>query len=90
MVIYEAFVEDKLEVPKHLARTVHDLYFEPQYEELRPRTIWSLSTHLRRRLRNSIRSKAETHAEDVQLMAAATPCAKLQESTQGMCGLLRN
>jgi hypothetical protein len=30
--IYEAFVEGKLEAPKHLARTVHDLYFEPKYE----------------------------------------------------------
>jgi hypothetical protein len=29
VVIYEAFVEGKLEAPKHLARTVHDLYFEP-------------------------------------------------------------
>ena len=28
---------------KHLARSVHDLYFEPKYEEFRPRTIWSLS-----------------------------------------------
>src|ERR1700735_4332321 len=43
MIIYEAFVEGKLEAPKHLARTVHDLYFEPKYEEFRPRTIWSLS-----------------------------------------------
>jgi hypothetical protein len=32
-----------LEAPKHLARTVHDLYFEPKYEEFRPRTIWTLS-----------------------------------------------
>jgi hypothetical protein len=30
VVIYEAFVEAKLEAPKHLARTVHDLYFEPK------------------------------------------------------------
>jgi hypothetical protein len=44
VVIYEAFVEGKLEAPKHLARTVHDLYFEPRYEEFRPRTIWSLSS----------------------------------------------
>jgi hypothetical protein len=22
---------------------VHDFYFEPQYEEFRPRTMWSLS-----------------------------------------------
>jgi hypothetical protein len=43
VVIYEAFVEDKLEAPKHLARTVHDLYFDPKYEEFRSRTIWSLS-----------------------------------------------
>ena len=43
VVIYEAFVEGRLEAPKHMARTVHDLYFEPRYEEFRPRTIWSLS-----------------------------------------------
>ena len=43
VVVYEAFVEGKLEAPKHLARNVHDLYFEPKYEEFRPRTIWSLS-----------------------------------------------
>jgi hypothetical protein len=43
VVIYEAFVEGKQEVPKHLAHTVHDLYFEPKFEEFRPRTIWSLS-----------------------------------------------
>ena len=43
VVIYEAFVEGKPEAPKHLARSVHDLYFEPKYEEFRPRTIWSLS-----------------------------------------------
>jgi hypothetical protein len=29
VVIYEAFVEGNLEAAKHLARTVHDLYFEP-------------------------------------------------------------
>ena len=33
----------QLEAPKHLVRTVHDLYFEPKYEEFRSRTIWSLS-----------------------------------------------
>jgi hypothetical protein len=43
VVIYEAFVEEKLEAQKHLARTLHDLYFEPKYEEFRPRTAWSLS-----------------------------------------------
>jgi len=43
VVIYEAFIEGRLEAPKHLARNVHDLYFEPKHEEFRPRTIWSLS-----------------------------------------------
>jgi hypothetical protein len=43
VVIYEAFVEGKLEAPKHLARAVHDLYFEPKYEDFKSRTIWSLS-----------------------------------------------
>jgi len=49
MVTYEAFVEGRLEAPKHLVRSVHDLYFEPKYEEFRPRTIWSFSqcVHLR-------------------------------------------
>jgi len=30
VVIYEAFVEGRLEAPKHLARTMHDPYFEPK------------------------------------------------------------
>lgn len=43
LIIYQAFIESELEVPKHLARNVHDLYFEPQHEEFQPRTVWSLS-----------------------------------------------
>ena len=43
LVIYRAFIEGQLEVPKHLARRVHDLYFNPQHEEFAPRTMWSLS-----------------------------------------------
>lgn len=43
IIIYQAFIEGELDVPKHLARPLHDLYFEPQYEEFRPRTLWSLS-----------------------------------------------
>lgn len=42
VVIYEAFAEGKLEAPKHLARTVQDLYFEPECEEFQTGTIWSL------------------------------------------------
>ena len=43
LVIYRAFVEGKLDAPKHLARRVHDQYFDPQVEEFAPRTVWSLS-----------------------------------------------
>jgi hypothetical protein len=43
MIIYRAFVESELEVPRHLDRKVHDLYFNPQHEEFQPRTMWSLS-----------------------------------------------
>ncbi len=43
LVIYQAFVQGELDVPKHLARRVHDLYFKPQVEEFAPRTAWSLS-----------------------------------------------
>jgi hypothetical protein len=43
LVIYRAFIESELDVPKHLARPVHDLYFNPQHEEFQPRTVWSLS-----------------------------------------------
>lgn len=42
-VIYEAFIEQRLDVPKHLARLVHQNYFEPTHEEFKPRTMWSLS-----------------------------------------------
>jgi len=43
LVIYKAFVEGELDVPKHLARRVHDLYFNPRVEQFAPRTTWSLS-----------------------------------------------
>lgn len=43
LVIYQAFVEQQLEVPKHLAGDVHRHYFEPEYDEFKPRTMWSLS-----------------------------------------------
>ena len=43
LVIYRAFIEGELEVSRYLARPVHDLYFNPQHEDFRPRTLWSLS-----------------------------------------------
>jgi hypothetical protein len=43
MIIYQAFIESELDVPRHLARRVHDLYFDPQYDEFKSRTVWSLS-----------------------------------------------
>jgi hypothetical protein len=41
MIIYQAFIESELEVPRHFARRVHDLYFEPRYDEFKPRTVWT-------------------------------------------------
>jgi hypothetical protein len=43
LIIYQAFIEGELDVPRHLARTVHERYFNPQQEEFAPRTTWSLS-----------------------------------------------
>lgn len=43
LTIYRAFIEGDLEVPRHLARRVHELYFSPQHEEFGPITMWSLS-----------------------------------------------
>jgi len=43
LIIYNAFVESALSIPKHLVHEVHKLYFEPTYEDFRPRTLWSLS-----------------------------------------------
>lgn len=43
LLIYQAFIEADLDIPRHLARPVHDLYFNPQVEEFQPRTMWSLS-----------------------------------------------
>jgi hypothetical protein len=43
LIIYHAFIEAGLSVPRHLVRTVHQNYFEPMVEEFRPRTLWSLS-----------------------------------------------
>jgi hypothetical protein len=43
LIIYRAFVEAELDVPRHLDRRVNDLYFNPPHEEFAPRTMWSLS-----------------------------------------------
>jgi hypothetical protein len=43
LILYAAFVDGKLDAPKSLLQEVHRLYFEPQYEEFSPRTMWSLS-----------------------------------------------
>jgi hypothetical protein len=44
-VITLSVLEQQIEriVPKHLARLVHNYYFDPQHEEFAPRTMWSLS-----------------------------------------------
>jgi hypothetical protein len=43
LTIYRAFIEGDLDVPKHLARRVHELYFTPERPAFESRTMWSLS-----------------------------------------------
>ena len=43
LILYSAFVDGNLEAPRSLLPEVHRLYFEPQYPEFSPRTMWSLS-----------------------------------------------
>lgn len=43
LIFYAAFIDGKLDAPRSLRSKVHRLYFEPQYEEFSPRTMWSLS-----------------------------------------------
>jgi hypothetical protein len=43
LVIYRAFIErDGLTLPRHLGPLIHQEYFEPTYEDFKPRTIRSL------------------------------------------------
>jgi hypothetical protein len=43
LVIYRAFIEGDLSVPRTLARDVHRNYFDPTHADFAPRTMWSLS-----------------------------------------------
>ncbi len=43
LVIYEAFLDRKLKVPRSLLPFVHDNYFKPGYEAFEGRNLWSLS-----------------------------------------------
>jgi hypothetical protein len=43
LVIYQAFIEGDLDIPRHLARRTHELYFNPSHDEFAPGTMWSLS-----------------------------------------------
>ncbi|MBL8124174.1 MAG: hypothetical protein JNJ39_08720 [Blastocatellia bacterium] len=42
--IYTAFMEKAIKgIPRNLMSVVHDHYFDPGYEEFKPRNLWSLS-----------------------------------------------
>ena len=43
LLLYEAFVEGKLQAPKSLLPVVHSHYFQPAHEQFQPGTLWSLS-----------------------------------------------
>jgi hypothetical protein len=44
LLIYEAYIEGALDCPKHIARGVHNEYFNPRYPEFAPRTLSPLRT----------------------------------------------
>jgi hypothetical protein len=41
-IVYDAFVREAIDCPKHLMREVDSLYFEPKFDDFRPRTVYSL------------------------------------------------
>ncbi len=43
LAIYEAFVEEAIDLPKHLLRPTHDAFFNPKYEDFRARNWWSMN-----------------------------------------------
>ena len=43
VVIHRALVESQLDAPKHLARRVHDEYFDSRVQEFAPQTLGSRS-----------------------------------------------
>lgn len=42
-IIYDA-VLGAVDMPKHLFKVVHQNYFEPQHDDFKPRTLWSLNS----------------------------------------------
>ena len=42
LLIYQAFIEEDLDIPRHLARDIHREYFNPTLPDFAPRTMWSL------------------------------------------------
>jgi hypothetical protein len=42
-IIYDAFLNSKLGLPRNLMPHVHALYFNPEVDDFKPRTLWSLS-----------------------------------------------
>jgi hypothetical protein len=43
LIIYQALVEGQAGAPRNLIHSVHQHYFKPEYEDFKPRTLWSLS-----------------------------------------------
>jgi hypothetical protein len=64
LIFYSAFVDGKLDAPKGLLPEVHRHYFEPQYPEFSPRTMWSLSMPSPARSRSSIRFRSSRRRQD--------------------------
>jgi hypothetical protein len=53
MIVYEAFIEAETDFPRHLARPIYDLYFNPQHEEFGPGRCGASPTPSRARSNSS-------------------------------------
>jgi hypothetical protein len=82
LIIYRAFIEGRLDVPKHLVRPVHDLYFNPQHEEFQARTLWSLS--------NAFTSAFKELEPIPQFRATAKLAGFLEAAPRAGIGLISN
>jgi hypothetical protein len=76
LTIYRAFIEGDLDIPKHLARKVHGLYFTPEHPEFEVRTMWSLSNAF---------TSAFKELDPIPQFSATAKLGRFLEAASGAC-----
>jgi hypothetical protein len=80
VVIYEAFVEGKLEAPKHLARMVRDLYLSRSTRSSGREPLGVSETRSRPHSRNSIRSPIQGDGEAARVPGGSVLAVVLRKN----------